>query len=50
MTETEKKQGQAEFPTDRVYIFYVKVYENKPVIIIDSQGYGDTSIKNTMIH
>ena len=42
ITEPEKKQGQAESQTDGVHIYYVKDYENKPVIIIDSQGYGDT--------
>jgi len=42
ITEPEKKTGQAESQTDGVHIYYVKDYENKPVIIIDSQGYGDT--------
>ena len=42
ITEPVKKTGQAESQTDGVHLYYLKDYENKPVIIIDSQGYGDT--------
>ena len=37
-----KKKGQAESQTDGVHLYYLKDYEKKPLIIIDSQGYGDT--------
>ena len=37
-----KKKGQAESQTDRAHLYYLKVYNNKPIIIIDSQGFGDT--------
>ena len=40
--EKEKKRGQAESQTDGVHIYYLRDYNNSPVIIIDSQGYGDT--------
>ena len=40
--EPEKEKGQAESQTDGLHLYYIKDYENKPVIIIDSQGYGDT--------
>ena len=40
--EPSKKKGQAESQTDGVHLYYLKDYNNKPVIIIDSQGYGDT--------
>ena len=40
--EPEKGKGQAESQTDGVHIYYLKDYDNKPVILIDSQGYGDT--------
>ena len=42
ITEPVKKTGQAESQTDGVHLYYLRDYENKPVIIIDSQGYGDT--------
>ena len=42
ISEPQKKKGQAESQTDGVHLYYIKDYENKPVIIIDSQGYGDT--------
>lgn len=42
ITEPEKKKKQAESQTDGVHLYYIKDYNNKPVIIIDSQGYGDT--------
>ena len=41
-----KKKGQAESQADGVHIYYLKDYNNKPVILIDSQGYGDTRGKN----
>ena len=44
--EIQKKKGQAESQTDGVHIYYLKDYNNKPVIVIDSQGYGDTRGKN----
>ena len=40
--EPEKQKGQAESQTDGVHLYYLKDYNNKPLIIIDSQGYGDT--------
>lgn len=42
ITEIEKKTGQAESQTDGVHLYYLKDYNNKPVILIDSQGYDDT--------
>ena len=42
ITEPKKATGQAESQTDGVHLYYLKDYNNKPVIIIDSQGYGDT--------
>ena len=42
ITEPKKPKGQAESQTDGVHLYYLKDYNNKPVIIIDSQGYGDT--------
>lgn len=42
ITEPVKEKGQAESQTDGVHLYYLKDYQNKPVIIIDSQGYGDT--------
>lgn len=40
--EPAKEKGQAESQTDGVHLYYIKDYNNKPLIIIDSQGYGDT--------
>ena len=40
--EIEKKKKQAESQTDGVHLYYLKDYNKKPLIIIDSQGYGDT--------
>ena len=37
-----KKRKDKQSQTDGVHLYYIKDYENKPVIIIDSQGYGDT--------
>ena len=42
ITEPKKEKGQAESQTDGVHLYYLKDYSNKPLIIIDSQGYGDT--------
>ncbi len=42
INEVKKKTGQAESQTDGVHLYYLKDYNNKPIIIIDSQGYGDT--------
>ena len=42
ISEPEKEKGQAESQTDGVHIYYIRDYDNKPVILIDSQGYGDT--------
>ena len=40
--EQVKEKGQAESQTDGIHIYYLKDYQNKPLIILDSQGYGDT--------
>ena len=40
--EKDKAGGQSESQTDGVHLYYLKDYNNKPIIIIDSQGYGDT--------
>ena len=40
--EETKEKGQAESQTDGIHIYYLKDYQNKPLIILDSQGYGDT--------
>jgi len=40
--EKKKEKGQAESQTDGVHIYYLRDNNNKPMIIIDSQGYGDT--------
>ena len=42
ISEPEKEKGQAVSQTDGVHLYYLKDYNNKPIIIIDSQGYGDT--------
>ena len=42
ITEVKKPKGQAESQTDGVHLYYLKDYNDKPIIIIDSQGYGDT--------
>lgn len=38
--EQPKKKGESV--TDGVHLYYLRDYENKPIIILDSQGYGDT--------
>ena len=40
--EAKKPKGQAESQTDGLHLYYLKDNNNKPIIIIDSQGYGDT--------
>ena len=40
--EKTKEKGQAESQTDGIHIYYLKDYQNKPLIILDSQGFGDT--------
>ena len=40
--EPPKEKGQAESQTDGVHIYYIKDLNNKPLIILDSQGFGDT--------
>jgi len=40
--EPEKEKKQAESQTDGVHIYYLKDHKKRPIIIIDSQGYGDT--------
>jgi septin family protein len=40
--EKEKEKGQATSQTDGVHLYYLRDYNNNPIIIIDSQGYGDT--------
>ena len=42
ITEPKKPEGQAISQTDGVHLYYLKDYNNKPIIIIDSQSYGDT--------
>ena len=40
--EPEKQKKQAESQTDGVHIYYLRDMNNKPIIILDSQGFGDT--------
>ena len=42
ISEQPKATGQAESQTDGIHLYYLKDYKNEPLIIIDSQGYGDT--------
>ena len=44
--EKKKEKGQAESQTDGVHLYYLRDNNNKPIIIIDSQGYGDTHGKS----
>ena len=46
ITEPKKTKKQAESQTDGVHLYYLKYYNNKPIIIIDLQGYGDTCGKH----
>lgn len=41
ITEPNTKE-QNKSQTKGVHLYYIKDYNNKPIIIIDSQGYGDT--------
>ena len=40
--EQEKVKKQAESQTDGLHLYYIKDFNNNPIIIIDSQGFGDT--------
>ena len=40
--EQPKNQGQSESQTNGIHLYYLKDYNGKPIILIDSQGYGDT--------
>lgn len=40
--EKNKKKGQAESQTDGLHLYFIKDFKNNPIIIIDSQGFGDT--------
>ena len=40
--EPKKEKGQGESQIDGLHIYYLKDKENNPIIIIDSQGFGDT--------
>ena len=40
--EKNKELGQAESQTDGLHLYYIKDNFNNPIIIIDSQGFGDT--------
>ena len=36
--EETKEKGQAESQTDGIHIYYLKDYQNKPLIILDNQS------------
>ena len=40
--EKAKEKGQAESQTDGLHLYYIKDKNNNPIILIDSQGFGDT--------
>ena len=40
--EKTKEKGQAESQTDGLHLYYIKDKNKNPIIIIDSQGFGDT--------
>ena len=40
--EPEKEKDQSKSQTDGVHIYYIKDELNRPIIILDSQGFGDT--------
>ena len=44
--ESEKPKGQSESQTDGIHLYYLKDSNNNPIIIIDSQGFGDTRGKD----
>ena len=35
------EKGEKELQTDGIHLYYLRDYNNRPIIIIDSQGYGD---------
>ena len=39
--EKTKEKSQAEIQKDAINIYYLKDYQNKPLIILDSPEYGD---------
>ena len=39
ISEPPKKKGKVESQTNGIHIYYLKDYNNRPVILIDSQGY-----------
>ena len=40
--EPKREKGQSVSQTDGVHIYYIKDALNRPIIILDSQGFGDT--------
>ena len=42
INEPVKEKGQSESQTDGLHLYYIKDKNNNPIIIIDSQGFGDT--------
>ena len=44
--EKTKEKGQTESQTDGLHLYYIKDKNNNPIIIIDSQGFGDTRGKS----
>lgn len=40
--EEKKKLGQAESQTRGIHLYYLRDFFNQPLIIVDSQGFGDT--------
>jgi len=44
--EEEKEKKQTESQTDGLHLYYIKDINNNPIIIIDTQGFGDTRGKN----
>ena len=44
--EKTKEKGQAESQTEGLHLYYIKDKNNNPIIIIDSQGFGDTRGKS----
>ena len=46
INEPNKLKGQAESQTEGIHLYYLKDINNNPIIIIDSQGFGDTGGKS----
>ena len=46
ITEPKKSKGQTQTQTDGVHLYYLKDYNNQPILIIDSPGCGDTRGKH----